>query len=51
MGKLCVQIVFQKGLVWPSIEEQLETWLEKSQIMLPLWPHENGPRDKKPKEL
>lgn len=51
MGKLCVQIFFQKGLVWPSIEEQLESWLEKSQIMLSLWPHEDGLRDKKPIEL
>lgn len=51
MGKLCVQIFFQKRLVWPSIEEQLESWLEKSQIMLSLWPHEDGPRDKKPIEL
>lgn len=51
MGKLCVQIFFQKGLVWPSTEEQLESWLEKSQIMLSLWSHEDGPRDKKPIEL
>lgn len=51
MGKLCVQIFFQKGLVWPSTEEQLESWLVKSQIMLSLWPHEDGPRDKKPTEL